>query len=569
MDTATYDHLADTSDPWLCPSCGTPNHSTILYDIPATTDDSIGSINSSDTDDTCSTPSHTSSLHSQSKLNSTASSLGSPSSPKPTPVHTPRKKRLRIVTMNCKSICKKGKNIDVLVETTSPDVIIATETWLNSEIKSSEFFDPSLGYNIYRNDRKSDAHGGVLIAIKNHLEFTNVTSSADIEFLSGTLQLPQKKKMVIGAYYRPPDRVDEEYLYKTNEAISALRDKYKKAVFINSGDFNLPDIHWPSNSIRGNAYPHRVSQRFLEISQDLALEQMVDFTTRNQNILDLVLTSHPAFMIRCSRLPPLGAKSDHDIVLYDSAHEVVRTRQPLRKILLWKNVDKESTKQACAELCHSFHGSTFSSVDDMWTFFKTGLLGILDSHIPSKTSSTRFTHPWISTKTRHLSRRKARAYRKAKNTNNMKDWCKYKSLKAETQREMRRAHQAYIQDTVNQDLTANSKRFYSYVKSKKQETTGISPLLNQDGFLHSRSTSKAEILNHQFQSVYTKDNLTNITDIGQSKIPSMKPIIISTPGVIKLLKHLKPHKASGPDNISTRLLIMVAEEIAPMLTTIF
>ena len=45
----------------------------------------------------------------------------------------------------------------------------------------------------------------------------------------------------------------------------------------------------------------------------------------------------------------------------------------------------------------------------------------------------------------------------------------------------------------------------------------------------------------------------------------MKPIIISTPGVTKLLKHLKPHKASGP----TRLLIMVAEEIAPMLTTIF
>ena len=134
---------------------------------------------------------------------------------------------------------------------------------------------------------------------------------------------------------------------------------------------------------------------------------------------------------------------------------------------------------------------------------------------------------------------------------------------------MRRAHQAYIHDTVNQDLTANSKRFYSYVKSKKKETTGISPLLNQDGFLHSRSTSKAEILNHQFQSVYTKENLTNIPDIGQSKIPSMKPIIISTPGVIKLLKHLKPHKASGSDNIPTRLLIMVAEEIAPMLTTIF
>ena len=85
-----------------------------------------------------------------------------------------------------------------------------------------------------------------------------------------------------------------------------------------------------------NAYPRRVSQRFLDIFHDLAIEQMVDFTTRNLNTLDLVLTSHPAFMTRCSRLPPLGAKSDHDIVLYDTTHEAVRTRQPCRKILLWK-----------------------------------------------------------------------------------------------------------------------------------------------------------------------------------------------------------------------------------------
>ena len=40
-------------------------------------------------------------------------------------------------------------------------------------------------------------------------------------------------------------------------------------------------------------------------------------------------------------------------------------------------------------------------------------------------------------------------------------------------------------------------------------------------------------------------------------------------GAIKLLKNLKPHMASGPDNILTRILIMLAEEIAPMLTRIF
>lgn len=147
----------------------------------------------------------------------------------------------------------------------------------------------------------------------------------------GTLQLPDKKQMVICGYYRPPDRVDESYLTHSYEEISALQSTYKKSIFIVSGDFNLPDIQWSDNTTTGHSYPHRVSQNFLDLAHDLSLEQMVDFPTRYENTLDLVLTSHPAFMTCCKPLPPIG---DHDIVLYDSSHQVVRTRPPRRKILL-------------------------------------------------------------------------------------------------------------------------------------------------------------------------------------------------------------------------------------------
>jgi hypothetical protein len=50
--------------------------------------------------------------------------------------------------------------------------------------------------------------------------------------------------------------------------------------------------------------------------------------------------------------------------------------------------------------------------------------------------------------------------------------------------------------------------FSEFEKSKRQEPAGISPLLNKDGFLHSDSQFKAEILNNQFQSVYTKEDTT-------------------------------------------------------------
>jgi hypothetical protein len=54
------------------------------------------------------------------------------------------------------------------------------------------------------------------------------------------------------------------------------------------------------------------------------------------DLIDLVFTSHPAFKLRCKSLPPLGKKGDHDIVLYDCSHKVVRRKPPRRKIYLWK-----------------------------------------------------------------------------------------------------------------------------------------------------------------------------------------------------------------------------------------
>jgi hypothetical protein len=50
------------------------------------------------------------------------------------------------------------------------------------------------------------------------------------------------------------------------------------------------------------------------------------------------------------------------------------------------------------------------------------------------------------------------------------------------------------------------------IKSKKQESTGVSPLKNKEGFIHSDTTSKAEILSEQFQSVYTKENTSTMPD---------------------------------------------------------
>jgi len=76
-------------------------------------------------------------------------------------------------------------------------------------------------------------------------------------------------------------------------------------------------------------------------------------------------------------------------------------------------------------------------------------------------------------------------------------------------------------------------------------------------------------LNEQFSSVFTKENTSTIPNLGTSKTPDAPNIIVDKEGVLKLLLNLNPHKAMGPDQLSTRFLREMATSITPSLTLIF
>ena len=52
-------------------------------------------------------------------------------------------------------------------------------------------------------------------------------------------------------------------------------------------------------------------------------------------------------------------------------------------------------------------------------------------------------------------------------------------------------------------------------------------------------------------------------------LTNIPPLTISTPGIKKLLSNINPHKATGPDNISGRVLKELQEKTAPILNFIF
>ena len=93
-------------------------------------------------------------------------------------------------------------------------------------------------------------------------------------------------------------------------------------------------------------------------------------------------------------------------------------------------------------------------------------------------------------------------YKKAKLS---KNWDKYKSFQKACKKQFKKAEQEYIMRAINKGMEQkNSKPFWRYIKSKKRDNIGISPL-KLDGALCYDSKTKAEILLNQFKNLCSQN----------------------------------------------------------------
>ena len=170
-----------------------------------------------------------------------------------------------------------------LASETKSDIIVGTETWLHDKI-----LDPELllnDYDIHRRDRPSRG-GGVLIAIKKSLFCEHISTSKNSETITCKIKLKGEKPLIVSSVYRPPDYSVDDSLEIIKE-IRNIWNKYKGAVFLVCGDFNLPDVDWVNQEIKGNKYAKTINEKFLEMSHDLGMSQVVNLPTRGPAISDL------------------------------------------------------------------------------------------------------------------------------------------------------------------------------------------------------------------------------------------------------------------------------------------
>ncbi len=565
VHTRTYNLLHDSAVAWDCIICNRPNFSSICYDLPSATSNRFETLSSLSTSDN-------------------SSLMGDIMSPtrmpdKPTHSSTPDKKKhtsqnskpLRFLNVNFQSIKKKQAQVIHLIDSMKPDVVIGTETWLDSTIRDSEFFPA--GYKLYRKDRVNQGGGGVLIAVTSRLLSSEVIEfDTDCEMVWCKIQLVGQKTLYVCSYYNPLTSNEKGYL-ELDKSLK-LTKSVKNAVLIVGGDFNLPGWDWKNHLVKPGAPSPHLHHFVGDVLDDNSLVQLVEFPTRGENTLDLVATNFPA---KIPRVDPIPGISDHSAVFFEVDVCASKSKQKPRNIPLYGKAKWESMASEVSNL-----GSVItdmfirdSPVEDMWNHFKSGILKSIEDHIPHKLTKTKQDVPWINGDLRKLIRKRDRAHKKKQKSKSPKDAAKFKKLKAEAQRQLRRSYWDYVEEIVepNPEQPGN-KRFYSFIKHRRCDNKDITSL-KKDGILYTEDKDKANILNKQFQDAfskpiqYTKDEFQRRCPMPTTAYPNMEPIVIDENGVEKLLRDLKPNKASGPDGISPRVLKQLSREIAPIVTIIF
>ena len=171
-----------------------------------------------------------------------------------------------------------------------------------------------------------------------------------------------------------------------------------------------------------------------------------------------------------------------------------------------------------------------------------------DKHIPSKTSRTVSSVPWIISEIRSKIRRRNKAHAKAKQTGSKKPRSKSATLKREIKDDANKQHDLYVNNLVG-DVKTHRRDFYRHIYSQKKDNQCISPLKRRGGTgITASEIEQAEEFNGQFTDVFNKSDHNEFPFLSRSA-PGMDDIVVSNECVTKLLKGLKSKKISNDQEL--------------------
>lgn len=476
--------------------------------------------------------------------------------------------------INARSILKPGRLDEMYLELCSLHhfgIIGVTETHLSNDIPDTDVSIPN--YISFRRDRNRFGGGVVMLYVN---ECFSCHRRPDLESQHLEMVWVEIKTrgftLLVGVCYRPPNQNADEidsFLDSLDNTLSSIPIKAKQSVVL-MGDFNDRCKVWDSEHSESE-----LGRRLVNLVQSLNLSQLVNSPTRNNNLLDLLITDSPGFFSNVDVLPPIDDLDHNTIYGHLNLHHP-KVQSFMRKIWLYDRGDYQTLNAMLFRVDWDRFFSSTDDLDALTSRLTDMLLDCVNSCVPTKHVKVRARDkPGMTQEIRGLFKVAKRLHRKAKRTGSPMHAEQFRNARRDAKTAFRKSQSNYFHDLAEK-LTDPSTCNKTYWKLNKlvygsKSSYKIADLKDGDEII-SDPAAKATLFNTFFAQQCTlasgseNDPLPEFHLLTDATLDSMS----TTPTEIhKILRTLNISKASGPDGVSNRILKECAGSLCSPLARLF
>lgn len=467
--------------------------------------------------------------------------------------------QLKIVHVNARSLSTK---LDLFIaESHAYDIMTISETWLSDSDSNVNLAIPNFHLPI-RRDRPGDRHGGVAIYVRDTL-ICKPRPDLQVPGLEAVWIETKigQESFLVGSFYRPESPV--QYWDLISESVSKANDSMLK--FIILGDFNTDFLNNPARHL-------------VDILTRYQLVQLINFPTRitdtSRTCLDLIITQNPLLVKEVVDHPPFC--SDHNAPSVTLQPFMNKQCSFKRTIYIYDKLNKLKFLEMLRNV-NWIALLTSYSIDKSCELFTSTFMNIVKQCVPTKNVTIRPNDaPWFTHDLKTIMNRRNKMYKKAKRTKRNEDWLSFHRIRNEVINLIRNRKAEYynkLNDQVNDTANFGQKSWWKIVRqfmNKQGIDSNEIPPLTRNGRTYYSNSEKATVLNEFFvrQSTLNIPADENLPDI-ERKDTELRDIFLTTSEVKNVLQGLDSSKATGPDEIPNRLLIISADILSNPLTVFF
>ena len=126
-----------------------------------------------------------------------------------------------------------------------PDIIPASETWLNPTIADREVLPESYGF-VARKDRSNTcrSYGGVAITARHDLDASEIDLKITSELVAASFTCKDLKKLIIVCSFCRPTDNNLDYSQELCNTANEIHTRFGDHILRLGVDANLPDNRW-------------------------------------------------------------------------------------------------------------------------------------------------------------------------------------------------------------------------------------------------------------------------------------------------------------------------------------